>query len=251
MTTMTHSGRVRKSTHGVVPYDEHDEPGRASVLPRVDGSGLTQDEAFRLNRAANTARAQYAADCPEADSIEVHRVGAAAAADALRAVLRDRPAAPCCDSLEEAPCLGCSDHHIIPGADPEMTPDELADLAELNRTNPAGAVEVDPARYPAYLGWPGYTANWRWHETPARDPEPRLTLAELIDSEAARMRRMGTDAGDLMAGALTELSRVVRLVDASRPDQVEERLSILERDYTDPAFEFAPEPELMPSGRWA
>ncbi|AGA31635.1 hypothetical protein [Singulisphaera acidiphila] len=50
---------------------------------------------------------------------------------------------------------------------------------------------------------------------------------------------------------LAELARVVRVVLADRPDQVEERLNIL-KGYTEHAPAWGlPEPEMTTAGRWA
>ncbi|SIN70204.1 hypothetical protein SAMN05444166_0243 [Singulisphaera sp. GP187] len=248
-------------------------PGRSTpigqrTLPTINGAGLTQDEFFRVNGYGNRARSAYAAGMPDVDSIELDRVERKAREDGLRAVLRDRLAAstvttaavdqveePCCDHDEPAPCTACVDGTDEPaalptGADEHMTADELADLAELNAMNPAGAVEAELDRFPAFAGWGDWTTGFYWTPTPTAEPEPRVTLAELIDVEAERLRAHGLDAYDLMAGALAELARVVRVVSAARPDQVWERVSVLDRDFTEhaAAWELS-EPEMTPGGR--
>lgn len=221
----------------------------ASVLPKIDGSGLTQGEVFRLNRAENTARAAYSADLPDAEMTEVFRVGTAARKDALRAVLRDRPAA--IDDRDIITVIN-NDPAIIPGADPLMTPEELEILVELNATNPAGAVEAELERFPAFTTWPRWTGDFYWADTPIVEPEPRLTLAELVDVEAERLRSHGLAAYDLMADHLRDLARIVRTVDASRADQVWERVSVLDRDFTESAAAWElPEPERNSAGQWA
>lgn len=75
------------------PFDDLPTVGPTSVLPTVHGAGLDQSERFRLNGAFNRARVAYARDCPDADAIELDRVAKLAAADELRRLLRDRPAA--------------------------------------------------------------------------------------------------------------------------------------------------------------
>lgn len=215
----------------------------ASLLPRIDGHGLSGAEFARIIGAERRAVAAYRIDVPNAGAKELDRLGQIAATDALRAVLRDRPVGT--SNRDVITVTGdIVSNDVIPGSDPEMTPEELELLVELNRENPAGAVEAELEKFPAFTGWPEFTRNFYW--TP--DVEPRLTLVELIELEAKHLRDRGNEAGELMAGALTELARVVRIVSADRPDQVEERLSVLERDFTEPV-EF--EPELTAGGRWA
>src|SRR5689334_20423012 len=75
-------------------------------VPAINGAGLSLDEYFRVNGARNRARAAYAADCQDASPGELDRVADAAAGDALRSVLRDRPVAdplPCCSPAEPVP----------------------------------------------------------------------------------------------------------------------------------------------------
>lgn len=238
------------------------------LVPQVDGTGLSPEEYAKVVHRGSTVKAAYLASVPAASAEEVERVERNGRLDALRAVLRKRPEAPCCSPEEAAPCSACGGDLIssdvvrdvyltapLPaGADEHMTEEELADLAELNATNPAGAVEAELERFPAFAGWPDYVSNFYWSDTPTVElaQEPRLTLVEIIEHEAAKMRAKGLEAYDLMAGALTELARVVRVVSADRPDQVEERLSVLDRDFTEHAAAWEmPEPEMTSAGRWA
>lgn len=221
-----------------------------SLLPRTDGQGLTPEEFARVARQGAKARAQYRCDVPDAPAADLERVELKARQDALRAVLRARTAPPLPGVATVGEVLevvatetAALDFRTIPGAD--MSQEELADLAELNAANPAGMVEADLDHWPAFDQWPANASDWYW----VARPDPLLTLPELIEHEAARMRRMETGAGDLMARALESLARDVRTVSADRPDQLDERLSILDRDYADHAAAW--EPELTPAGRWA
>lgn len=129
---------------------------------------------------------------------------------------------------------------FLSGADREMTPAELADLAELNASNPAGAVEADWSKWPATTSWPDDLASdWRW--APAR-----LTLAELVEVEAQRLRDRRNRAGDLMAAALDDLARMVRALGADTPQDFEARRDVMGRDEPLPERE----PELTSAGRW-
>lgn len=335
---------VRVAPKPAAEFAEGIEP-LSSRLPRVDGYGLSQEESFRLNRAGNTVKAQYAADCPDAESDELARVERAARKDALRSVLKDRPAAPCCDSIEDLPCLGCSSElATVPPAWAETdTTDEAWDYAEaareetavlrgrrwqVKREHPSFSVgDCDCEQW--FKARPGITLEqvvaevaeycrarpedflselvvWQDFQAVAviarrldgspfvvmlddhpddrdeddrdvlekldrenpggvfradldRLPPPRfrprldetlLTLPQLIEREAERFRARGNAAGDLMAKTLDELVRVVRTVEAMTPADVEGRLEVLERDFTEPV-EFEYEPELTASGRWA
>ncbi|WP_406699114.1 hypothetical protein V5E97_09565 [Singulisphaera sp. Ch08] len=216
-----------------------------SVLPEVNGAGLSQDELFRLNRAENTARAAYSADCPDADITEVFRVGSAARTDALRTVLKDRPVA--CVTEIVTPGLPA-------GADTELTEQELEILAELNATNPDGAIEIECERFPARAEWPASTSNFYWTACEPVEPEeePRISLAALIESEAAVLRARGLAAYELMGDHLEDLARIVRNVDAVHPNQVWARVDVLDRDFTAHAAAWElPAPERNSSGQWA
>jgi hypothetical protein len=202
--------------------------GDWSMLPSIDGTGLSPEEFAKVVHRGDVVRAAYRSSAPDAPAEDLARVERNGRLDALRAVLGKRPPAPCCDETETAPCLGCAEalgdnlpeSQVIPVADPEPT---------------------------------FATSELHWADEPSEQLQPRLTLAQLIDAEVARMLRMGTEAGELMGGALAELARVVRVVSADRPDQVAERLGILE-GYTEHALARdwdAPEPELTSAGRWA
>ena len=80
--------------------------------------------------------------------------------------------------------------------------------------------------------------------------EVRITLVELVRFEAGRIRARGNAGADLMASALDELARVIAVVDASHPLDVESRLEVLERDFCDPS-DMAESWEMTAGGRWA
>lgn len=76
-----------------------DKPGRHTpidqrTLPAIDGAGLTTEEWFVVNGRSNQVKAEYARSMPAATHAELHAVGQRAATDALRQVLKARPAAP-------------------------------------------------------------------------------------------------------------------------------------------------------------
>lgn len=314
------------------------------LRPQIDGTGLTPEEYAKIMHRADRVRADYLRDMPKANEGELNRVGTAAAKDALRAVLRNRSEAACCDHHEPAPrtaparvdttlddaALGyeaqgdfrkstsafhqaleadfdrvrertrefekipgfrvttdCNECYFEAGHDltlerviestigrlaayPKTFDSErvvwdtggnvLAVIARREDGQPQ-AIRLDAP--PEYItvsvrdtpevveALPASDRNWFWPEEPAEEPQRRLTLPELIALEVRRLRDRGNEAGDLMAGALQELSRVVRVVSAERPDQVAERLSILE-GYTEHSLTWEmPEPEMTPAGRLA
>lgn len=312
------------------------------LLPKITGEGLTPEEYAKIMHRADRVRADYLRDVPAANDGELNRVGTAAAKDALRSVLKARPAAPCCDSLEERPCMGCSselpagDIDSIDATDEEegsngtltqeyfdarevedererLRWDQKCSIPAFKITDDFGEVyfeagydltlekviAADVAKLIAHpdmftaervvwerncvmavigkrsdgepfvtmldetdedeadqdpTDWPAWTDEDVWEPTEKVEAEEAtLSLAGLIESEAAVMRARGLGAYDLMAGALVELARVCRVVDANRPDQVAERLSILE-NYTEHALARdweLPEPELNSAGQWA
>ena len=70
-------------------------------------------------------------------------------------------------------------------------------------------------------------------ETTARehlDASERLTLAELVDRQAAFYRGWNNGAGEMIARAMDELALKIRLTDATTPDEFEARVEILDRD---------------------
>jgi hypothetical protein len=79
---------------------------------------------------------------------------------------------------------------------------------------------------------------------------PALTLAEWLDAEGERYRRMGHGAGDLVSRSLSALADTVRLLKANTPEQYEGRLMVMASELASREFP-EPEPELLPSGRWA
>lgn len=228
-------------------------PPNTCALPQINGNGLVLDELFRINGARNRARSAYAADCPAASSAELDRVAAAAARDMLRRVLKDRPPAPelpaaaaCCQEAD--PCKACSP-------------------AEAVRTAPVPAIDDDQAEGEGDPStWPAWTDADAWELGPDPDDlddvdidvdydlapaeaSALLTLPELIDQQAARLRRMETYAGDLMARSLTQLAEMVRSVQASTPGDYAARLEVLDRDQGD--REPSPAPERHPGGWWS
>jgi hypothetical protein len=147
----------------------------------------------------------------------------------------------CCDASEPDPCAACVQ------AAPESFADQLAaavyqpteaDLAEMHahhataETRELGMIptEADPA------DWPSWTDEDRWEPTDELG-EHTLTLAELIEHEADRWRRVGTLAGVLIGNHLAELASAVRLVQASTPETAMDRIATLERDRACDRFE--------------
>lgn len=198
-----------------------------SVLPRPDGSGLSPEELARLHRQRDRVVAAYRAAAPEADQVDVRRVATAAAHDALRAVLRARPAAGAVIST-------------TPGVVEMTSPGDTMIVVPVERDVITSTEVVDP------LDLEACPPDWPADDEP--ELEPRLTLPELVELQARRFRSIDSGAGDLMADALAELARVIRLVGASIPGDVGARLEILEREFSEPV-EF--EPELTSAGRWS
>ena len=123
------------------------------------------------------------------------------------------PAAePCCPADEVEPCSACL-HSAAPAEVAEVetvgthgTPTPAEQPAQVEATQPEA---IEPtATEPAQ-------AHADDEELPAR--RTLLTLDELIEAEAARLRRFETYAHDLMARTLAELARTVRLVQARSP----------------------------------
>ncbi|WP_422932200.1 hypothetical protein [Singulisphaera sp. PoT] len=189
-------------------------------------------KAFRIVKKADgavydvvrTHDGLVACDCPD---YEVRRKGITAECckhgRALVAMgLLDAPTAvanaaapaaePCCPADEVEPCSACL-HSSAPAVVAEVetvgthgtpTPAELP--AQVEATQPEviepTATAVEPVQADD-------------EELPARPA--LLTLDELIESEAARLRRFETYAHDLMARTLAELARTVRSVQARSP----------------------------------
>ena len=98
----------------------------------------------------------------------------------------------------------------------EITPDRHPDEAPVLD----GPTAEDLADY-------GHWAD----ESTARDhldASERLTLAELVDRQAAFYRGWNNAAGEMMARAMDELALKVRLTDATTPDEFEARVEILD-----------------------
>jgi hypothetical protein len=209
--------------------------GAHSDLPRIDGHGLSREELARVNKARNIARYEYGMACPDGPMSDVDAVGRRAAQDALRAVLRDRPAAPalpCCDASEPAPCTACVSVEPA-GVDP-------------------GDVESTPESWPAWTDEDVWQANEDADERAEANAEferfmaaedareraevQRLTLPEMIEAEAARYRRMETRLGDLLAKTLADLASTARMVHAFTPHTLEARMEVLDRDHPAPGL---------------
>jgi hypothetical protein len=71
-------------------------------------------------------------------------------------------------------------------------------------------------------------------ETAAREylcpADATLTLAELVDRQAAFFRAWPLEAGEMIARAMDELALRVRLVDAATPSEYEARADVLDRE---------------------
>lgn len=86
---------IKPTRHTIKPFSAFAagiEPV-CSVRPSIDGSGLSKLEVFRMWGVVNKVKSIYARDMPEADLVELDRVGRAAAKDELRRLLKDRPVA--------------------------------------------------------------------------------------------------------------------------------------------------------------
>lgn len=218
MSTMTARHRSVKPTRTAEPFAAGLEVDTCP-LPTIYGAGLSFDEYCRVNGPRNIARSIYAADCPEASPGELDRVGDAAARDALRAVLRDRPAALALPAPE--PCCG---------------PDE-----------------DDDGEYADASEWPAWTDE-RWTTTEDPEPEPApvplaVPLDRYISIQADRFRGSGTRLGDLLARTLDGLASTARSARARTPHDLE--FHVRAQDLDDAGDRLEPEPELMPSGQWA
>jgi|GEM_PF-6968414 len=113
---------------------------------------------------------------------------------------------PCCPPDEVEPCSACLGS-VVHAQD--AASDEPASSVVTTEQPAEAETAIEPTATEA-------------KPTPAvEDVRPArpslLTLDELIDAEAARLRRMETFAGDLMARTLAELARTVRSVQARSP----------------------------------
>ncbi|WP_422932217.1 hypothetical protein [Singulisphaera sp. PoT] len=123
------------------------------------------------------------------------------------------PAAePCCPADEVEPCSACL-HSAAPAVVAEVvevgtvgTPTLAEQPAQVEATQPEA---IEPT---ATVAEPAQADDEELPTLPVL-----LTLDELIEAEAARLRRFETYAHDLMARTLAELARTVRLVQARSP----------------------------------
>lgn len=73
----------------------------------------------------------------------------------------------------------------------------------------------------------------RADEEAAQVDEPLFTLPEWIAAQADGFRRLGTQAGELVASAIRELAEMVEFVGARTPHDAEDRLATLTRDHAE------------------
>lgn len=214
----------------------HEPLDDQSTLPTILGAGLELEELFRVTGAGNRARALYASEMPDAEPGELDRVARAASRDALRQVLRDRPAAPALAAPEIAE-VDPWDVESDPADWPDSTDNWFFELDddELGQTGPDELDTFAPIHPLRAIRVPSVCQPLAH--------APLLSLDELIDQEAARMRAMGSHAGDLMGRTLAELAETVRSVQARTPMEYEARVEVLDVGQ-------GPEPELGASGDW-
>jgi hypothetical protein len=72
-------------------------------------------------------------------------------------------------------------------------------------------------------------SNGTW-DPPAIPGEPGLPLTDWIEAQASWYRSLATDAADLVADALTELARTVRLTRAATVIEYLDRAEVLDRN---------------------
>jgi hypothetical protein len=153
---------------------------------------------------------------------------------------------PCCAPSEPAPCVKCSPVAVgFPGdlvdpwdaeAPPELWPDDCDDFIWELGTDPEPIGDDDhlwnvaPSE-PSAEGMADYrdaTAEMAAREH--LDASETMTLAELVDRQAAFFESWGNPAGRMLAAAMAELAIKVRLTDATTPAELEARLEVLDAD---------------------
>lgn len=226
----------------VPPCDFVPAPPGTSQVPTIRGAGLTLEERFYVTGRRNTARSIIAQDLPDATPGELDAMADRAAQDALREVLRTRPAAAdvaCCPAVEPVPCVTCS----TPTASERRSGTDVED-------------EDGDEDWGDASTWPAWTDEVHWELGPKPKAEPksdpvqvRVPLADFISGQVEHFRKLNTHAGDLLALSLEGLLDAAKFTQARTPQELAARIEVMERD--DASDHWRPAVERLPSGCFA
>lgn len=157
--------------------------------------------------------------------------------------IEDTPA-PCCSATEPAPCQGCVE---LPAVEPPAVELPAAPIELPGELVDPGDAESDPElwgpEHDEHL-WnlgpdPDHTTAEAEEPTAedladdARshlDQSERLTLAELVDRQAAFYRSWNNEAGEMFARAMTDLAFKIAMTDSTTPAEFEARADVLDAE---------------------